>query len=185
MEGGWLPHLHPHPHRSVDKAVEKIRTTATLSTEDGDAAKLLPASPALCRACRTDFEGTQVPVTTGKTWLVHKKQAALLLLLFIYRTFKEQPAPRNAWDPCRNPTGHNWSSTALQAGMDRPARIPTGAVAAAGVCRAQQATRGGAELGGGPPLHSWNSAKTTPPRPQGPYPAGLWSCLNAIKLPNQ
>lgn len=78
-----------HLRRSVDNAVDKKCTTATLSTEYGAAAKLLPASPALCLPCHTGFDATQVPVIAGKTGLVHRKQGALLLLLFIYRTFKE------------------------------------------------------------------------------------------------
>ena len=82
------------PALLVDKLVQTSGTTPRLSTQNFDTRKLLFVSPALYAPWRTGFAATQVPVSIGETRLVHKNCAALLLLLFIYRTIKEKPEPQ-------------------------------------------------------------------------------------------
>ncbi|MBY0411383.1 MAG: hypothetical protein K2Q97_14985 [Burkholderiaceae bacterium] len=56
----------------------------------------MSASPVLCACRRTDFETTQTLVNIEKKRVIHKKQRALLLLLFIYTALEEQPKSKSS-----------------------------------------------------------------------------------------
>ncbi|HRM63246.1 MAG TPA: hypothetical protein PLZ14_04890 [Acidovorax temperans] len=78
----------------MDKAVLSGRATTQLSTQKSAAPKLLSVSQRFHTDQRTWFFATQVRAAIEKNAVVHKKGVALLLLLFQYKAFKEQPINR-------------------------------------------------------------------------------------------
>jgi hypothetical protein len=78
----------------VDKAVLSGGATTQLSTQKSAAPKLLSVSQRFHTDQRTWFFATQVRADIEKNAVVHKKGVALLLLLFQYKAFKEQPINR-------------------------------------------------------------------------------------------
>ena len=75
--------------RTVRKTGDSFGTTGQLSTQNAAAQKLLSASPTLCARRPTYFAATQVRASVEEKALVHKNRRSLLLLLFIYKAFKE------------------------------------------------------------------------------------------------
>ena len=75
----------------MDNAVAFSGATEGLSTQKAAGPKLLSVRPANHTDRGTGLSALQVAVSIGEKTVVHKKCVALLLLLFIYKTLKEQP----------------------------------------------------------------------------------------------
>ena len=83
--------------------------TGGLSTEKAASPKLLSVRHANHTGRGTGLSALQVAVSIGEKAVVHKKGLALLLLLFIYKTLKEQPknilGAKNRCRGCQNRGG--------------------------------------------------------------------------------
>ena len=75
----------------MDNAVAFSGATEGLSTQKAAGTKLLSVRPANHTDRGTGLSAPQVAVSIDEKAVVHKKWLALLLLLFIYKTLKEQP----------------------------------------------------------------------------------------------
>lgn len=75
----------------MDNAVAFLGATGRLSTQKAASPKLLSVRHANHTDRSTGLSALQVPVFIQEKAVVHKKWLALLLLLFIYKTLKEQP----------------------------------------------------------------------------------------------
>ena len=75
----------------MDNAVAFSGATGGLSTEKAASPKLLSVRHANHTGRGTGLSALQVAVSIDEKAVVHKKGLALLLLLFIYKTLKEQP----------------------------------------------------------------------------------------------
>ena len=75
----------------MDNAVAFSGATEGLSIQNAAWPKLLSVRPANHTDRGTGLSALQVAVSIGEKAVVHKKGLALLLLLFIYKTLKEQP----------------------------------------------------------------------------------------------
>ena len=87
---GWAPPENPF-WVPVDNAVAFSGATGGLSTQKAAAPKLLSVRHANHTDRGTGLSAPQVAVSIDEKAVVHKKWLALLLLLFIYKTLKEQP----------------------------------------------------------------------------------------------
>ena len=90
---------------AVGKPGDSSGTTGQLSTQKRARPKLLCVSPVLCARRHTGFEAPQLRVSIEKKGLVHRKGAALLLLLFIYRDIEEQPNSQHPGRPALHTAG--------------------------------------------------------------------------------
>ena len=93
----------------MDNVVAFSGATEGLSTQKAASPKLLSVRHANHTGRGTGLSALQVAVSIGEKAVVHKKGLALLLLLFIYKTLKEQPknilgAP-NRCRGCQNRVG--------------------------------------------------------------------------------
>lgn len=93
----------------MDNAVAFSGATGGLSTEKAASPKLLSVRHANHTGRGTGLSALQVAVSIGEKAVVHKKGLALLLLLFIYKTLKEQPknilGAKNRCRGCQNRVG--------------------------------------------------------------------------------
>ena len=93
----------------MDNAVAFSGATEGLSTQKAAGPKLLSVRPANHTDRGTGLSAPQVAVSIDEKAVVHKKGLALLLLLFIYKTLKEQPknilGTQNRCRGCQNRVG--------------------------------------------------------------------------------